>query len=102
MKNENIKEENLRLPNGVVLTPEAMKMLHQLQFNEGYLNYDGRKNQDIALYTNIITEVQDRIAETAHEFTKDEHENWRNYLLHVANLVDIKRIINVFAHPGGE
>lgn len=96
------KNENFTLPNGCVLTPEAMKILHQLQFNQGFLNYDGRKNQDIALYTGIVTEVQDCIAENAHTFHKDEHENWRNYLLHVANLGDIKRIINVFSHPDKE
>ncbi len=93
------KNENFTLPNGCVLTPEAMTLLYQLQFNQGHLNFNGEKNQDIAMYSNLITKVQDRIAESAHKFGPDEHDEWRNTLLHIADLVDIKRIINVFSHP---
>ena len=99
MKNESIKEEKLRLPNGVVLTPEAMEMLHQLQFNQGHFNYNGQKNQDIHLYKDWITNAQDSLAGTAHTFNRDELDNWRKTLLHIAELADIKRIIDLLSHP---
>lgn len=93
--------KNFTLPNGVVLTPESMKVLHQLQFNQGYLNF-AEKNQDIAMYTESISKIQDSLAENAHILKNDDHDAWRKYLLHIAELVEIKKLIKKFSHPEGD
>lgn len=93
------KNENFTLPNGVVLTPEAMEKLHQLQFNQGHFNHDGQKNQDIYFYKELISNAQDSLAETAHTFKIEDHESWRKCLLHIAELAEIKRIIDLLSHP---
>lgn len=95
----NTKKENFTLPNGVVLTPEAMEKLHQLQFNQGYLNYSGQKNQDIILYKGLISNAQDSLALEAHNLNIEDHDMWRKYLLHIAELADIKNIIDLLSHP---
>jgi hypothetical protein len=98
----NTNDQNFTLPNGCVLTPNAMEVLHKLQFNQGYNSHDGQKNQDVAMYRESISNIQDSLAENAYSLNIDDHDSWRKHLVHIADLADIKRLIKLFSHPEGD